>query len=275
MKLAGIDSTARVADGARIADDVEVGPYCTIGPHVELRAGVRLLSHVNVSGVTVIGERSVVYPFASLGTPPQSNAYRGASTRLLVGSDCRIREGVTINTGSEDGGSTTSVGDRCFLMANSHVAHDCTVGNDVTFANNAVIGGHVSLGNHVFLGGNCSVLQFVRVGEGAMLGGGSGITADVIPFGFAFGPKAKLVGLNTIGLQRRSYSRADMHRLRRAYRMLFVGAGTFATRVVETRAAFQGDPLVEIVLAFIRDRGGRALMMPSARGAEAGDGTAP
>ena len=138
---------------------------------------------------------------------------------------------MTINTGTEDGGEVTTVGDRCFLMANSHVGHDCHVGNDVTFANGAVLGGHVTIADHVFIGGNTAVHQFVRVGEGAMLGGVSGITRDVIPFGFAFGPKADLVGLNVVGLKRRGFSRDDMHRLRDAYRMLFFGAGTFAERL--------------------------------------------
>ena len=185
-----IDPTSRVADGAKLADDVEVGPFCIIGPKVELRAGVRLLSHVNLAGVTVIGEQTVVYPFASLGTPPQSTGYRGGATRLNIGRNCQIREGVTISTGTEDHGEVTTVGDRCFLMANSHVGHDCHVGNDVIFANGAVLGGHVSIAENVFLGGNTAVHQFVRIGEGAMMGGISGITRDVIPFGFAFGPKA-------------------------------------------------------------------------------------
>lgn len=256
-----IDSTARVADGARIAADVEIGPFCTVGPDVELQAAVRLISHVNVEGITSIGERTAVYPFASLGTSPQSNAYRGGATRLVIGSDCRIREGVTISTGSEDGGGVTTVGHRCFLMANSHIAHDCIVGNDVTFANNAVLGGHVVVEDHVFIGGNSAVLQFVRVGESAMLGGVSGITRDVIPFGFAFGPKADLVGLNVVGLRRRGFGRADILGLRRAYRMLFHGPGTFADRKSQTSAAFAGHPAVAKVIAFIDRAGSRPLMM--------------
>src|ERR1700749_2469898 len=111
-----IDPTARVADGARIGDSVEIGPYCIVGPQVELERGVRLLSHVNITGVTTIGEETIVYPFASLGTPPQSTGYRGGATRLTIGRNCQIREGVTISTGTEDHGEVTSVGDRCFMM---------------------------------------------------------------------------------------------------------------------------------------------------------------
>ena len=157
--------------------------------------------------------------------------YRGGATRLTIGRDCQIREGVTINTGTEDGGGITTVGDRCFLMANSHVGHDCHVGNDVTFANGAVLGGHVTIADHVFIGGNTAVHQFVRVGEGAMLGGMSGITRDVIPFGFAFGPKAVLVGLNVVGLKRRKFSRDDLHRIRARLPDAVLRRGTFAERV--------------------------------------------
>jgi len=262
-----IDPSSRVSDGARIADDVEIGPFCTVGPDVELRSGVRLLSHVNLSGVTSIGERTLIYPFASLGTPPQSNGNRGGATRLTVGSECRIREGVTMGTGTEDGGAVTTVGDRCFFMANSHVGHDCHVGNGVTFANGAVLGGHVVIGDHAFIGGNAAVHQFVRIGEGAMIGGLSGITRDVIPFGFAFGPKADLVGLNTVGLKRRKFARADLHRIRRAYRTLFFGEGVFAARLQQASDEFSSDAVIGKIIAFIRDGGSRPLMMPAVNAA--------
>jgi UDP-N-acetylglucosamine acyltransferase len=273
--VAKIDPSSRVADGARIADDVEIGPFCMVGPDVELRSGVRLLSHVNLSGVTSIGERTLIYPFASLGTPPQSNGYRGGPTRLTVGSDCRIREGVTMGTGTEDGGGLTTVGDRCFLMANSHVGHDCHVGNDATFANGAVLGGHVVVGDHAFIGGNAAVHQFVRIGEGAMIGGLSGITRDVIPFGFAFGPKADLVGLNTVGLRRRKFTRADIHRIRHAYRVLFFGKGVFSARLQQTSEEFSSDPVISKIIAFIRDGGSRPVMMPAANAGVSDTDTAP
>jgi len=262
-----IDASARVAAGARIAEDAEIGPFCIVGADVELRAGVRLLSHVNLTGVTVIGEGTVVYPFASLGTPPQSTAYRGGATRLEIGRNCQIREGVTMSTGTEDAGGVTKVGERCFLMANSHVGHDCTVGDSVTFANGAVLGGHVKLGNNVFVGGNTAVHQFVRVGEGAMLGGMSGITRDVIPFGFAFGPRAELVGLNVVGLKRRGHNRSDMHRLRQAFRALFAGPGSFVDRRNAFETEFADDPLVGKIAAFMREGRSRPLMMPAAGGA--------
>lgn len=261
-----IDPSSRVTDGARLADDVEIGPFCTVGPAVELGAGVRLISHVNVTGVTAIGSGTVVYPFASLGTPPQSTGYRGGATRLTIGFGCQIREGVTISTGTEDHGELTAVGDRCFLMANSHVGHDCRVGNDVIFANGAVLGGHVSVGNHAFIGGNCAVHQHVRIGESVMLGGMSGVAADIIPFGFAWGPRAALVGLNVVGLKRRNFKRADVHRLRSAYKMLFFGSDTFAERFARASTEFSDDPLIGKIIAFIRDGGKRPPMMPAGNG---------
>jgi len=267
-----IDPTARVDDRARLGDDVEIGPYCLVGPDVELGPGVRLIAHVSVAGVTAIGEGTVVYPFASLGTPPQSVRYRGGATRLIVGPHCELREGVTMNTGTEDGGGVTSVGERCLVMVGSHIGHDCQVGNGVTFANNVVLGGHVSVGDHSFFGGQAAVHQFVRIGEGAMMAGLSGATGDVIPFGYALGQIADLVGLNVVGLRRRGATRAEMHRLRRAYRSLFFGAGVFADRVDALAREFADDPLVGKIVAFLRSGGKRPLMQPRAKRSVDDDG---
>ncbi len=260
--MAMIDPTARIEPGARIGAEVSIGPYCIVGSDVALGDGCRLLAHVHLAGHTAIGARTVIYPFASLGTPPQSVRYKGGPTRLVVGSDCDIRENVTMSTGTEDGGEVTTIGDRCFFMAGSHVGHDCRVGSDVTFANNAVLGGHVSVGDRAFLGGQAAVHQFVRVGEGAMIGGMSGITRDVIPFGFAFGPKAELVGLNVVGLKRRGHGRADLHRLRQCYRALFLGGGEFRDRLAAVAAEHGADPLVGKIVAFLRAGGSRPPMMP-------------
>lgn len=257
-----IDPTARVTDGARVGNGVEIGPYCLVGPNVELGDGVRLIAHVHITGVTSVGESTVVYPFASLGTPPQSVHYRGGATRLIVGAHCEIREGTTMNTGTEDGGGITRVGERGLFMVGSHVGHDCQVGDRVTFANNVVLGGHVSIGDNVFIGGLTAVHQFNRVGEGAMIGGMTRVRADVIPFGHAY--LESLVGLNVIGLQRRGATRAELHRLRRAYRTLFLDDGVFAERIDAVANEFAGDPLVEKIILFIRAGGKRALMHPRA-----------
>jgi UDP-N-acetylglucosamine acyltransferase len=260
-----IDPTARVANGARIGDSVEIGPYCLVGPQVELARGVRLIAHVNVTGATAIGEDTVVYPFSSLGTPPQSVHYRGGATRLVIGARCELRESVTMNTGTEDGVGITRVGDRCSFMVGCHVGHDCTVGNEVTFANNVVLGGHVSVGDHTFLGGHVAIHQFVRIGEGVMMAGMSAARDDIIPFGFALGQTGALVGLNIVGLRRRGATRAEMHRLRRAYRSLFFVEGRLPDRVEALAREFAGDALVGKIVAFIRARSKRPLMRPRTR----------
>ena len=265
------DPTARVADGARIADSVEIGPYCLVGPQAELGRGVRLISDVNVTGATTIGEDTIVYPFSSLGTPPQSVHYRGGATKLVIGARCELRESVTMNTGTEDGGGITRVGDRCSFMVGCHVGHDCAVGNDVTFANNVVLGGHVSVGDYTFLGGHVAIHQFVRIGEGVMMAGMSAARDDIIPFGFALGQTGALVGLNIVGLRRRGAGRAEMHRLRRAYRSLFFVKGRLSDRVEALAHEFTDDPLVGKVIAFIRAGGKRPLMRPRAgRNADGG-----
>ena len=261
-----IDPTARVADGARIDASVEVGPYCIIGPQVELQRGVRLLSHVNISGVTTIGEDTVIYPFSSLGTPPQSVRYRGGATKLVVGARCELREGVTMNTGTEDGGGITRIGERCSFMVGSHVGHDCHVGDNVTLANNTVLGGHVEVGDFTFLGGHVAIHQFVRIGEGVMMAGMSAARDDIIPFGFALGQTGALVGLNIVGLRRRGISKAEMHRIRRAYRSLFFVEGRIADRIEAVAQEFADDPVVGKMIAFIRSGGKRPLMRPRARG---------
>jgi UDP-N-acetylglucosamine acyltransferase len=258
--MAAIDPTARIEPGAVIGENVTIGPYCVIGPHVQIGDRCKLIAHVHIAGHTTIGPRSVLYPFASLGTPPQSIKYRGGPTRLVIGADCDIREGVTVNTGTEDDRGVTEIGDRCWLMVGSHVGHDCKVGNDVIFANNVVLGGHVTIGDFAVFGGQAAVRQFVRIGEGAMVVGLSGVRADVIPFGLVQGPLAHLIGLNVVGMRRRGATKADIHRLRKAYEMMFFGRGTFRERLDQVAAENGADPLVAKVIAFIRS-GSRPLTM--------------
>ncbi len=260
-----IDPSARIEATATIGPNVTIGPYCTLGPHVTVGEGCRLLAHVNLTGHTTIGPRTVIHPFASLGSPPQSVHYRGGATRLVVGADCDIRENVTMNTGTEDGGGVTEVGDRCFFMVGSHVGHDCKVGSNVVVANNTLLAGHVTVGDHVVFGGGVAVRQFVRIGEGAMLVGLSGARADVIPWGTVQGPLAYLVGLNVVGLRRRGFSKADIHRYREAYRALFFGDGEFRARLESVAADYSGDALVAKMIAFIR-AGKRPLTMAIKRG---------
>ena len=186
------------------------------------------------------------------------------STATSIGSDCVIREGVTINPGTAGGGMHTVVGDRCAFLANSHVGHDCRIGNDVVLSNNVMLAGHVSVGDFVILGGGAAVIQFTRIGAHAFLGGMSGLENDLIPYGMALGNRAHLSGLNIIGLQRRGFARDDIHSLRRAYRALFADEGTLQERLGDVAEEFAGHPIVKEIVAFIRAGGKRALCMPRA-----------
>jgi UDP-N-acetylglucosamine acyltransferase len=266
MSARMIDSSARIEAGATIGKDVAIGPYCTVGARVSIGDGCRLIAHVNLTGHTTIGPRTIIHPFASLGSPPQSLSYRGGPTRLVVGADCDIRENVTMSTGTEDGRGVTEVGDHCFFMVGSHVAHDCKVGNHVVFANNILLAGHVTIGDHVVFGGGVAVRQFVRIGEGAMIVGLSGVRADVIPFGMAHGPLADLIGLNVVGMRRRGLSKADVQRVRSAYQALFFGESEFRARVDQVDAEYRADPLVNKIIEFIR-AGKRPLTMAVKRNA--------
>lgn len=224
-----IHPTAVVDSRAVIADGVEIGPYCVVGPDVNLDKNVQLAPHVCISGVTSIGERTRVGSFSSLGGAPQSTAYKGERTTLSIGSDCDIREHVTISTGTVSGGGRTIVGNNVMLMVASHVAHDCIVGNNVTFANNATLGGHCIVGDRVVIGGLTGCHQFTRIGEGAMIGAVIGLREDVIPFGLV-GRDAMLGGLNIIGLKRRGASKSDLQAIRATVRSIFFGPGSFEVR---------------------------------------------
>jgi UDP-N-acetylglucosamine acyltransferase len=260
----GVHQTAAVETGARLGEDVRVGPFCHVGGEVTLGDGVELLSHVVVAGRTTIGARTRLFPFASVGHQPQDLKYKGEPSHLTIGSDCLIREGVTINPGTEGGGMHTVVGDRCAFLANSHVGHDCRVGDNVVLSNNVMLAGHVTVGDFVILGGGAAVIQFTRIGAHAFLGGMSGLENDLIPYGMALGNRAYLSGLNIVGLQRRGFSRDDIHSLRRAYRALFADEGTLKERLEDVEEEFAGHPIVKEIVAFIRAGGKRALCMPHA-----------
>ena len=250
--MLAIDPTARVAPNAVIGSGVKIGPYCVVGPNVAIGDDCELVSQVSITGHTTIGAGAIIYPFASLGTPPQSVHYRGGPTRLVIGAKCQIREGVTMNTGTEDGGGITTVGDTCFMMAGSHVAHDCHIGNNVVFANNAVIGGHVEIGDYTFLGGHCVVLQRIKIGESVMVAGNSSTREDVVPFGYVLYATARLAGLNLVGMKRRGIPRASIHALRAAYRGLFETEGLLTDRIARVDAEYGSVPEVAKMVAFLR-----------------------
>jgi UDP-N-acetylglucosamine acyltransferase len=261
--MAAVDPTARIEPGAVIGSDVTIGPYCVIGPNVAIGDGCRLISQVHLAGHTTVGARCTIYPFASLGTAPQSAAYRGEPTRLVIGTDCDIREGVTMNIGTAEGGGVTAVGDRGFFMAYSHVGHDCRVGSDVVFANCATLGGHCVIGDHVFLGGLSAVHQFTHIGDQAMISGVTGVRGDVIPFAIAAGVYARLNGINVVGMRRRKFTAETIRAVREAYRLLFLGEGVLAHRVEAVAAKYGADPAVAQIVAFVRAARDRPLCYPS------------
>lgn len=264
--MASVHPTAIVEPGARVGKDVSIGPYSCIGPEVELGDGVVVMAHVVIGGRTVIGARTKIFPFASIGLAPQDLKYHGEPSRLVIGADTTIREHVTMNPGTEGGGMLTSVGDRCLFMVGSHVAHDCKVGNNVIMANNATLAGHVQIGDHAILGGLSAVHQFVRIGQHAMIGGMSGVEHDVIPYGSVMGDRARLAGLNVIGLKRRNFTRDEIHALRTAYRMIFAAEGTMAERIEDAAVMFKEAPAVMDIVEFIRADSSRSVCQPRING---------
>ena len=242
--------------------DVAVGPFCHVGPDVTLGDGVELVSHVALHGRTSIGARTRIFPFASIGHQPQDLKFHGVPSGLEIGADCLIREGVTMNPGTEGGGLKTVVGNSCAFLANSHVAHDCHVGDHVILSNNVMLAGHTRVGDYVIMGGGSALHQFVRVGSHAFIGGLAGVENDVIPYGMALGNRAYLAGLNLVGLKRRGFSRESIHDLRRAYRLLFAAEGTLKERVEDVGGEFSTHPQVQEILDFIRDAADRSVLTP-------------
>jgi len=216
-----IHSTAIVSPTAQVEEDTIIGPFCIIGDNVHIRKGTRLISNIVVEGNTEIGEDCTVYPFTSIGLPPQDLKYKGEKTGLKIGKQNTIREYVTIHRASVSGDGLTTIGDNNFLMAYVHVAHDCKIGNSVIMANVATLAGHVSVGDYAVIGGLVAIHQFTRVGAYAMVGGFSGVGQDIPPYMIASGARVKLFGLNTVGLKRHGFSDSTINELKKAYKILF------------------------------------------------------
>lgn len=265
LVLTEIHPTAIVARGAELGVGVRIGPYCTVGPRAVIEDGVQLVSHVVVDGSTRIGRDAILYPFCTVGLEPQDLKYRGEPTQCEIGARTQIREHCTIHRGTATGRGITSIGTDCMLMAVAHVAHDCVIGEHVIIANNVVMGGHVSIADHAVIGGAAALHQYVRIGRAAMVGGVSGVEADVPPFASVIGNRARLAGLNVIGLKRRGFGKSQIQNLRAAYRDLFAPKGVFAQRLAEARVLHGDDRLVAELIAFIDAPSHRGLI----RGASA------
>jgi UDP-N-acetylglucosamine acyltransferase len=258
---ARIHPSAIVEPGARIAAGVTVGPFSIIGPEVTLAEGVTIKSHAVVTGWTEIGEGSVIFPFATVGEVPQDLKFKGEHTRLIVGRRTRIREGATLNIGTEGGGGVTRVGDDCLIMTGAHVGHDAQIGNRVILVNQVAIAGHCVLGDDVIVGGLSGVHQWVRIGQGAIIGAVTMVTNDVLPYGLVQGPRGELDGLNLVGLKRRGVDRTEITALRAAYQMLAQGEGTFLDRARRLSEESE-SPLVRQITDFILSDSDRSFLTP-------------
>ena len=247
---------------AQIADGVVIGPFCTVGPNVKLGSGTKLVSHVVVDGHTELGADNMVYPFAMLGGPPQHTAYKGEPTQLIIGDRNVIREHATMNIGTAGGGGITRVGSDGLYMIESHVGHDCLVGDQVILTKQATLGGHCEIADFVIVGGLAAVHQRTRVGRHAMIGGLAAVVKDVIPYGSVWGNHAHLEGLNLLGLKRRGFSRETINTMRAAYRMLFADEGTFQERLDDTVETYSDSPEVMEIVDFIRADASRPLCLP-------------
>jgi UDP-N-acetylglucosamine acyltransferase len=261
--------TSVVESGAVVGAGVEIGPFCHVGGRAILEEGVRLRSHVSVTGVTRIGARCDLYPGVAVGGDSQIRGNDFADGRLEIGADCVLREMVSMHVGSRKGGGLTKVGACGYFMANSHVGHDCRVGEGVTFANSVALGGHVEIGDGVIFGGLSAVQQFCRVGKGAMIGGLTGVNRDVIPYAMAFGDHVLLAGLNLIGLKRRGLSRDTINAMRATFRSVFYGeGGKLADRARTAKAKYAGMAEVGEMVDFILADSKQELCLARRRGGD-------
>jgi UDP-N-acetylglucosamine acyltransferase len=259
-KIMNIHPTAIIEDGAVIGKNVKIGAYCIIGENVKIGDGTELKSHVVVDGRMTIGKNNIVYPFAVLGTAPQDLKYNGEASEVIIGDNNKIREYVTINPGTTNGGMVTKIGNNCLLMVGAHVAHDCKIGNHCILANNATLAGHVTGGNHSIIGGLSAIHQFVRIGKHAMIGGMSGVEHDVIPYGIVKGERASLAGINLIGMKRRNFSACEINNMRHFFKKLFLAEdGSFAEKLVNIKDEFKDSKVIQEVIEFLNIEGSRSI----------------
>lgn len=245
--MSEIHPSAIIADGADIGAGCSIGPFCVIGPKVKLGQGVTLKNHVVIDGDTSIGDETTVFSFAVIGEIPQDLKFDGEETRLEIGARNRIREHVTINSGTAGGGGLTKIGDDGLFMAGCHIAHDAHIGNRVIVVNSSAIAGHCILEDDVIVGGLCGVHQFVRIGQGAIIGALSMVTNDVVPHGLVMGPRGVLDGLNLVGLKRRGVARSDITALRAAFQALKDGEGTFHDRAERLKDEVESQYVQQMV----------------------------
>ena len=256
-----IHKTAIISETSKIADNVEIGPYSVIGPNVTIENNTKIHSHVNITGNTSIGTGNEIFPFASIGTPPQDLKYKGEKNSIIIGDNNKFREYVNINPGTEQGGGITKIGNNNLFMVYCHVAHDCNLSNNIVLANNVQVGGHVFIQDNAIVGGSCAIHQFSRIGESAMIGGMTGVLSDVIPFGLSLGNRNNLVGLNLIGLRRAKMSNENIKILQKAYDILFKSEN-LRTNIDNLNSEIKNNQFVNKIINFINSDKKRPISLP-------------
>jgi UDP-N-acetylglucosamine acyltransferase len=256
-----IHKTAIIDSKAKISSNVKIGPYTTIGPHVEIDDDVVIQSHVNITGHSIIGKNNRIYPMASIGSDPQDLKYKDEKTTLMIGANNTIREYVTINTGTIQGGGITKVGNNNLIMIGAHIAHDCIIGNNIVMANNSAAAGHAEIEDFVIIGAKCGIQQFTRIGKMAMIGGMTGVSRDVIPYGLSTGNRNSLDGINVIGLRRDKVQNKEIIGLTEAYKEIFKSKN-LSENLCKLNGKFKDNILVKEVLEFINKDKKRPICTP-------------
>ena len=256
-----IHDTAIISETSKLGDNVEIGAYSIIGPNVKISNNTKIHSHVNITGNTSIGSGNEIFPFSSIGTPPQDLKYKGEKNSLIIGDNNKFREYVNINPGTEQGGGVTKIGNNNLFMVYCHVAHDCTVSNNIVLANNVQVGGHVSIQDNAIIGGSCAVHQFSRIGESSMIGGMTGVLSDVIPFGLSLGNRNNLAGLNLIGLRRAKVTNENIKIIQEAYNIIFKSSN-FRSNIENLNSDTKKNQFVSKIIDFINSDKKRAIAVP-------------
>ena len=247
----------------QIGKNVKIGSFCTIGANVSIDDNCVIHSNVVINGNVKIKKNVEIFPFVSIGSIPQDLKYKGEETKIFIDENCKIREYVTINLGTKGGGGITKVGKNCLLMVGTHIAHDCIIGNDVIFANHSTLAGHVIIENNVVVGALSAIHQFSRIGEGAMIGGMSGVTADVVPFSTVMGNRAKLSGLNLVGLKRNDFKKKEISELLKVFKYIFFSKSkTLNARVHDVKKKKINLYTVDSMLNFLQSKSKRSFIMP-------------
>ena len=256
-----IHHTAIIDKKSKISENVEIGPYCVIGPDVEIETNTKLHSHVSIKGNTKIGKKNEIFPFVSIGTPPQDLKYKGEKNYIIIGDNNKLREYVNINPGTSQGGTVTKIGNNNLLMVYCHVAHDCNLGDNIVLANNVQVGGHVDIDDNAIVGGSCAIHQFSRIGKLAMVGGMTGVLSDVIPYGLSLGNRNNLVGLNLIGLRRAKISNEDIKLLQNFYNIVFSNQN-FRFNIENLEKNFKKNKYIKTIVDFINSDKKRPISLP-------------